>query len=293
MRKLRDYKLVGQLLRGFPTGRAAAALLIVPAIPFLAEMALGALLDTFLPANTTAHSSYLYNSIVFARQEWWVAYLVFAVLGVPTVYLLHRRGRAEFGWFALFGAVYTGIAGLSISPYAARGLPLLAVLGALEGILTRLIVFGTDMRRQPAVEEATGDGRKNFPIGRTVVAFFVAPQIPLILLSAIVSAFHPHWEWHPTFEWALALLWPLLMIPIVPWPAYAVFLAIGAPTLYMLYRLNRLSFALFAFFGALYTGLTALLLITPRSADMALTFAGVGALDGILVRLIVFGRRWT
>jgi MFS superfamily sulfate permease-like transporter len=84
--------------------------------------------------------------------------LIFLIVGAGTIYLLYRAGRTDFGVFATFGALYTPLSWLLLSPIhplhwnlfllQLRELPAYAVIGALSGILTILIIFG---RRRNAI----------------------------------------------------------------------------------------------------------------------------------------------
>ena len=80
-------------------------------------------------------------------------YLVFLILGIPTIYFLYRWKRLGFGWFALFGVLYTSLAFaiLGLCIYHDRStyfitlkayLQIWGVAGFFGGVLTRLIVFG-------------------------------------------------------------------------------------------------------------------------------------------------------
>jgi hypothetical protein len=82
---------------------------------------------------------------------------------------------------------------------------------------------------------------------------------------------------------------------------FITFLVLGIPTLYLLYRWNRLGFGWFMLFGALYTALPVPFLPTNYHSHSYLAnaiafisvYAPIGIFGGILTRLMVFGRRWS
>jgi len=136
---------------------------------------------------------------------------------------------------------------------------------------------------------------KAFPVGRVLIAALVVPVFPLLAITVVG-------ELGPTPGQSLAdrLLAPLTA-PLLSWPGYVVFFLAGVPTIYLLYRWNHFGFALFAAFGALYTSLAVCFIVHPYPFSWSLyfetlrgtlpLFAGLGALAGILTRLVVFGRR--
>jgi hypothetical protein len=75
------------------------------------------------------------------------------------------------------------------------------------------------------------------------------------------------------------------------------FLLLGVPTLYLLSRMRRTGFLLLACIGALYTAAPWIALeiaVQPpqdKMLQLAPSFAVIGLANGILTRLIVFGRR--
>lgn len=137
----------------------------------------------------------------------------------------------------------------------------------------------------------TKSSAKRFPVARTAIAFVV---IPLVTSYAffLPAAFAVKSNLRE-FAMSMAIL-PVDAL-LYAWPGYVTFLIIGVPTIYLLYRADRIDFWLFACFGALYTAWVMLHLVmkSPRGnyIGLAVMFAVIGLANGILTRLIVFGRR--
>jgi uncharacterized BrkB/YihY/UPF0761 family membrane protein len=130
---------------------------------------------------------------------------------------------------------------------------------------------------------------KRFPVYRALIAVAaVSIFTPLVvLLLSIVGT-------KPALHELAALPVPAILFA---WPGCVTFLALGLPTLYGLFRLNRTGFVIFALFGALYTALPWLVLhvaLRPpreRFLNFVPMFLVIGIGNGIITRLIAFGRR--
>jgi hypothetical protein len=146
------------------------------------------------------------------------------------------------------------------------------------------------------VSEGSGESAvRKFPVARAGIAFLVIPLFTsyVFFVPGIFAARSNLRE--------LAMSMAILPVDalLYAWPGYVTFLIVGVPTLYVLYRLNRTAFWLFACLGALYTALPCMILRlvakSPRGDYLGLAsiFAVIGLANGILTRLIVFGRRPT
>jgi hypothetical protein len=130
---------------------------------------------------------------------------------------------------------------------------------------------------------------KRFPIGRVLIALVVVSILtPLIVLLYPGMASGPRW-----YDFVALFVVSLLLA----WPGCLTFLVLGLPTLYLLFRTNHIGFPIFALFGGLYTALPWVVLQIiqrpPRGKFLQLVpmFFAIGLINGILTRLIVFGRR--
>ncbi|MGA8028287.1 MAG: hypothetical protein WB992_14180 [Bryobacteraceae bacterium] len=141
--------------------------------------------------------------------------------------------------------------------------------------------------------------RGRFPIVRALIAMIVVP-VATVVGPALPGAFRPHS--YPPDQFSLYVLFLESMGALsLAIPGYLVFLVLGIPTMYLLYRSNRLGFAWFMLFGALYTALPfpmlGLYAYSNRSEYVNVVrafislYAPIGILGGILTRLIVFGWR--
>jgi hypothetical protein len=131
-----------------------------------------------------------------------------------------------------------------------------------------------------------------FPVVNTIGAFLIAPALPLLILfivGEVVSSRHvsPFEHDHGQMPWWIGI-W-LVPVPaiIMSWPGYLSFLVLGIPTLYILYGYGHTGYIICALFGALYCSI-AVLFIMPWPAIQF--YAPLGALSGIVTKLIVFGR---
>ena len=136
---------------------------------------------------------------------------------------------------------------------------------------------------------AKGPSTERFPVGRTFVSLIAVSMITP--LAFILPAM-----WHGRLnlrEWALL---PVVSI-VYAWPGCITFLLLGLPTIYGLFRFNRTGYLPFILFGALYTAVPWIilqgLLHPPRARFLQLVplFAIIGIVNGLLTRLIIFGRR--
>lgn len=97
----------------------------------------------------------------------------------------------------------------------------------------------------------------------------------------------------------------LLLLPAVSvifaWPGYVIFLVLGVPTLYFLFRYKRADLVIFLLVGAFCTPLPffVLALLPPHrpgqvknELDAVPLFALLGLFNGFLTWLIVLGWRW-
>lgn len=151
----------------------------------------------------------------------------------------------------------------------------------------------------------TMDDGKRFPIYRALVALIVVPPLILaifpfliFLLGLIInrrsSAAIPGEHWSG-FD---LLLFPVVTV-IYSWPGYIAFALLGLPTLYLLYRWNRVELVLFGAIGAVYTCLAWVLFEfiaqrdpAARAEYMRMTpiWVVAGFIGGVLTRCIVHWR---
>lgn len=126
---------------------------------------------------------------------------------------------------------------------------------------------------------------KRFPIRRMFVASFLISWLTtgLVILG--------NEQGRPKFT--SVSVNALMGMAFFSFPGWVIFLALGGPTLYLLYRLNWTNFAIFAFFGAVYTALPFLIfqqLYFPQdlgSFAIVWPFTGIGLVNGVLTRVIV------
>ena len=131
---------------------------------------------------------------------------------------------------------------------------------------------------------------QHFPIWRALVAMAVVSVLtPMIYL--LRAGFY-----------AKPSLYELAVLPldgfVFAWPVCIIFVALGFPTLYTLFRLHRTGFGLFVSFGVLYTALGAALLYVSgggrRTRELmyySVVFGLIGLVNGVITRLIVCGWR--
>lgn len=142
--------------RPFPIARSFIALIVVPVGTVVVPLFIGDLFQRTPPWEHLSWWASLKLWFLFtASAACYYAipgYITFLVLGIPSLYLLHRWKRLGFGWFMLLGALYTALpfpflawfVGYRseylaiVGPYTS----VFALVGILGGILTRLIVFG-------------------------------------------------------------------------------------------------------------------------------------------------------
>ncbi len=131
-----------------------------------------------------------------------------------------------------------------------------------------------------------------FPTGRALVDLVVVSiGTPFLFFS--LSLFGHRWTKDDLY--GLAFL-PLASI-LFAWPGCITFLVVGLPTLYLLYRTKQTDFLTFALLGGVYTALPWVVLqIVQRPPhgkflQLAPLFFDIGLANGIITRLIVFGRR--
>jgi hypothetical protein len=141
-----------------------------------------------------------------------------------------------------------------------------------------------------------------FPIRRVLIAFLVIPgfsNLALAVLNVIWSLTHA-----PAGQQPEAVADAVALAILFSWPGYLTFLVIGLPTLYALYRVGWSGFTIFAVIGAVYTFLPWFVLgespahisreaYVRDSWEQFKVLGSVGAVNGILTRLIVVGRRWS
>lgn len=117
----------------------------------------------------------------------------------------------------------------------------------------------------------------------------------------VVSVFTPFAVFLSAAPGSALELWGAMSLPVAAimyaWPGALVFLVLGWPTLYVLFRTNHTSFLTFAFFGALYTALPwALFQVLAQSRrglflNFNVLFIAIGLVNGTLTRLILVGFR--
>ena len=140
-----------------------------------------------------------------------------------------------------------------------------------------------------------------FPGYRVLIAFLV---IPIFSMLAFLMDNQIWLLTHPSRGMEKPALWDWSWIGfavVFSWPGYLVFLVLGIPTLYVLYRRKETAFALFALIGMVYAFLPAVvagLTVRPFVPHVYLSFLMgecvalglIGVIDGILVRLIVLDK---
>lgn len=157
-------------VKGFPIIRVLIAGLIIPSFPLLAVFVANQLSPTPMRESFTLAESLLVFPVYAALS--WPGYVVFFLLGVPTIYLLYRWNHFGFIIFGIFGALYTCLGVyFAIDPYPNQpernfevtlGLaPIFGWLGALAGVLTRLIVFGPGSGTRQLLTHADRERRPN------------------------------------------------------------------------------------------------------------------------------------
>lgn len=128
----------------------------------------------------------------------------------------------------------------------------------------------------------------------------VVPIATIVVPEFVAEPFQRKAPWEHDSWWntlRYGFLFTLAVASSYAIPGYITFLVLGIPTLYLLYRWNRLGFGWFMFFGALYTALPFLFLRSNYAGHWASFRAGVssfgpvGVLGGLLTRLIIFGRK--
>jgi hypothetical protein len=143
---------------------------------------------------------------------------------------------------------------------------------------------------------------------RVGIALLVIPLLSNILLLVLMGLWnfvHSSGSEIPNLQAAPAQLGGILVLAILySVPGFVVFAAAGIPLLFILYRLNATGFVIFAVLGAACT-LVAWLVYTHRAPgaparfelvevwEESKAFGVVGAVNGILTRLIVLGPRWS
>ena len=137
---------------------------------------------------------------------------------------------------------------------------------------------------------------QKFPLQKSLVALLVVPPSTFCFVGLIATCLARVKEWPPIADVA----WYPLYYIVFAWPGYIVFLVLGLPSLYILFRYKYLSLWVFMLIGALYTSATWIVisLLGPPSLDRfaaslreTFIFVLAGALGGALTRTIVFGWR--
>ena len=131
------------------------------------------------------------------------------------------------------------------------------------------------------------------PVGRVLVALVIVPLFTnvLFLLPAVYQ------ERSDPRDLASSLLALPLAAVIDAWPGYVVFGVLGIPLIYLLARIGRTDFLVFAGAGAICTAAPWIILQmaahAPHSKPIQLAplFGVIGLANGVLTRLIVFGYR--
>ena len=128
------------------------------------------------------------------------------------------------------------------------------------------------------------------------------PLWRVVIAMAVVSVLTPILYLLPLGIDRKTSLYEFLLLPlngiVFAWPGCLMFLALGLPTIFVLHRLHRTGFGIFALFGMLYTTLGEAILYfagggrRPRELMVYLFIFGlIGLINGVITRLIVYGRR--
>lgn len=134
----------------FPVGRTIVALSIVPPLSLLIPILTGILIQRPPGALENLNDRHFPLFILILS---WPGYVVFAGLGIPILLLFFRFKLARFWEFAIAGMICTEIPWLIVAFTGPRDaatvhaqlrstLPPFAVMGIVNGIITRLIVLG-------------------------------------------------------------------------------------------------------------------------------------------------------
>ncbi len=144
--------------------------------------------------------------------------------------------------------------------------------------------------------------REKFPLGRVFIALFAVP-FPAIVVMLLFGEITGTGAPEERFSLKTTLLFLPTTAAIFAWPGYVVFLLLGVPTLYLLFRLRRSDVFLFLLFGGIYAPLPWFLaaLRGPFSADTYYEtlkaevpiFVLFGIAAGWLTRIIVIPSRRT
>src|SRR6185312_325742 len=88
--------------------------------------------------------------LLYALEASWPGYLLFLFVGVPVIYLFHRLDWTQWWKFAVAGALglqllwlYFDLPNMDLYRVlvdAKRMLPIFAIIGAVDGVLIRLII---------------------------------------------------------------------------------------------------------------------------------------------------------
>jgi uncharacterized BrkB/YihY/UPF0761 family membrane protein len=139
----------------FPISRALTAFCLMPMVGTMGVFGSNWIWNILMtPGSERSLNLRDLDWVFLALVYSWPAYAFFLIVGLPTMYFYFRQGWSRFEAFAFAGAVYAaaswiifglGPSTLSVKQYILYRLSELSVLipiGAVCGILTRLIIIG-------------------------------------------------------------------------------------------------------------------------------------------------------
>ena len=134
----------------FPVGRAILALAIVP--PLTSLVLLFIRLAIMVKPLLEVTPQQILGILLYALEASWPGYLLFLFVGIPVIYLLHRLKWTQLWKFAVAGTLclqllwlYFDLPNMDLYDVlvdARRMVPIFATIGAVDGVLIRLIILG-------------------------------------------------------------------------------------------------------------------------------------------------------
>lgn len=137
----------------FPIGRTVFALAVIPPLTLLIPGIVNSQLFVHQPGDVSTGLSSIGRTILAILILACPGYVIFAILGIPLLYVFSRFNWTRLWAFAVVGMICTEIPWFLIAatshsdPETTRArlwdaLPTYALVGMLNGIITRLIVLG-------------------------------------------------------------------------------------------------------------------------------------------------------